>query len=395
MPPRPDDICPRPSHLPPLATRPASPPIYLASVYECESPDQADTLLAGKEVGYVYQRDGHPNANLFAEKCGELHGAERAAVTSSGMSAMSLALLSQLRPGDHVVLSSLVYGKNLLLITQEAARFGIASTVVDTCDLAATAAAFTDKTRLLVAETIANPLLQVADIAALAEIAHVRGAKLLIDNTFATPILCRPISLGADMVLESVTKMMNGHSDVILGLLCGNAAIWERVPIVLSAWGLASPAFECWLALRGLTTLSLRMERACDNALAAAEFLSAQSGVERVDYPGLTKHPQHALAASQFGSRFGSIVTFHLSGGRESATAFIKAARRIPFCPSLGEASTTLSHPESTSHRGQSSAARAALGITGGTIRLSVGCESADFVRDALAEGLAGINFPK
>lgn len=391
MSPRPDDICPRPSHLLPLATTPASPPIYLASVYECESPDQADKLLAGQEVGYVYQRDRHPNADMFAEKCRELHGAERAAVTSSGMSAMSLALLSQLKPGDHVVVSSLVYGKNLLLIAQEAARFGIASTVVDTCDLAATAAACTDKTRLIVAETIANPLLQVADVPALAEIAHKRGAILLMDNTFATPILCRPISLGADLVLESVTKMMNGHSDVILGLLCGPASLWERVPLVSSAWGLASPAFESWLAMRGLATLALRMERACDNALAAAEFLTTQAGVSRVDYPGLANHPQHALAARQFGGRFGSIVTFHLSGGREGATAFIKAARHIPFCPSLGEASTTLSHPESTSHRGQSSTARAALGISGGTIRLSVGCESPEFVCEALAEGLAGM----
>jgi cystathionine beta-lyase/cystathionine gamma-synthase len=389
---RPDDLCPRPSHVPPLETRPASPPIYLASVYECESPDQADAMLAGKPPGYVYQRDGHPNADLFAEKCRELHAAERAAVTSSGMSAMALAVLSQLAPGDHVVVSSMLYGKNQLLLTQEAARWGIKSTIVDTCDLPAVEAACTPATKLIVAETIANPLLQVADIGAQSEIAHRLGAKLLVDNTFATPILCRPLILGADLVLESVTKMMNGHSDVMLGVLCGPAAYWQRVPLVLSAWGLASPAFEAWLALRGLATLALRVEQASANALVAAEFLAGRKDVARVDYPGLTTHPQHALAARQFGGRFGSMVTFHLPGGRPAAAAFIKAARRIPFCPSLGEVSTTLSHPESTSHRGHSPEARAALGITGGTIRLSVGCESAEFVCEALAEGLAGVS---
>jgi cystathionine beta-lyase/cystathionine gamma-synthase len=371
-----------------LETTPHVAPIYAASVYECDSPAQAEALLAGTLPGYVYQRDGHPNAALLASKCKELHAAEEAAITATGMSALSVALLALLKSGDHIVLSKYLYGRTTQLLTTEAARLGITSTIADPTDLAAMDQAFTPATRLVVVETIANPLVQVADIAALAALSHQHGAKLLVDNTFATPILCRPLELGADLVWESITKMMNGHSDVILGLLCGHSADWERVPMVLSAWGLASAPFDCWLAQRGLATLALRVERAASNALAAAEFLSSERAVAEVYYPGLVSHPQHALAKSQFGGKFGAMVSFRLAGGRAAADAFIAGARQIPFCPSLGEISTTLSHPESTSHRGLTPAARAALGIDGGTIRLSVGCESPEFVVESLREGL-------
>ncbi|MBI2480210.1 MAG: aminotransferase class I/II-fold pyridoxal phosphate-dependent enzyme [Planctomycetia bacterium] len=389
--PRPDDICPRPDKPVAHATQPMAPAIYPTSVWMCNDTHQADQLLAGDLEGYVYQRVSHPNADAFAEKVAALHAAERVAVTSSGMAALSLAALSQLAPGDHVVVSNQLYGQSMLLLTQELTRFGISSTQVDTCDRDATRAAMTSATKLLVVEIIGNPRLYVADIASLAEIAHQRRAKLLVDNTFATPVLCRPLELGADLVLESVSKMMNGHSDVMLGALCGHARDWERVPLVLSAWGLASSPFDAWLALRGLTTMHLRVERACETALRVAKFLTQAPSVEHVDYPGLPDHPQHDLAARQFGGHYGSMVTFRLSGGRAAADAFITASDRIPFCPSLGEATTTLSHPESTSHRGLSPSQRDALGITGGTIRLSMGLESYDFVAGSLAEKLAGI----
>jgi cystathionine beta-lyase/cystathionine gamma-synthase len=269
---------------------------------------------------------------------------------------------------------------------------GIESSAVDTCDLAAVEQAIKLNTRLIVAETIANPLLEVADIAALAKIAHARGITLLVDNTFASPILCRPLALGADLVMESLTKTMNGHSDVILGLLAGQESHWSRVPQVISAFGMSSSPFDCWLAERGLATAHLRIERACDNALAAAEFLASESPrVAKVFYPGLASHQQHALAARQFAGRFGTMVTFELAGGRPAADTFIPAAKRIPFCPSLGELNTTLSHPETTSHRGLTTEQRAALGITGGTIRLSVGTESAEFIREALAEAFRAL----
>lgn len=387
---RTDDIVPRPAHLPPQATRPHAQPIYPTSVWECDGPDQADSLLSGAEPGYVYQRDRHPNADLFTAKCVELHRAERGIATSSGMAALSAAVLSQLQTGDEVAVSRLLYGRSLLLLGAECGRLGIASTMFDPCDLHSFRAALGPRTRLAVIETIANPLVQVADLAALAEIARANGTLLLVDNTFATPHLCRPLELGADLVMESVSKMMNGHSDVMLGLLCGRADLWSRVPLAVSAWGLASGPFDCWLASRGLATLHLRMDRACDNAWAAAQFLEADPRTERVDYPGLTSHPQHELARRQFGGRFGSMLAFHLPGGRAAAERFMRAASRIPFCPSLGEVSTTLSHPESTSHRGLTPDQREQLGITGGTIRLSVGVESAEHVLDALREGLAG-----
>ena len=354
----------------------------------CNDTDQADRLLAGELEGYVYQRDGHPNADAFAEKVAALHRAERVAVTSSGMAALSLAVLSQLKSGDHIVIGNQLYGRTLLLLTQELNRLGISSTKIDTCDLDATRGAVTPATKMLVVETIGNPCLNVADISSLAEIAHQSDAKLLVDNTFATPVLCRPLELGADFVMESVSKMMNGHSDVMLGALCGRQCDWDRVPMALAAWGLTSGPFDAWLALRGLATMHLRVERACVTALQVAEFLANASGVEHVDYPGLSAHQQHALARSQFDGGYGSIVTFRLAGGRAAADAFILAADQIPFCPSLGEASTTLSHPESTSHRGLSSAEREALGISGGTIRLSIGLESAEYILEAVRKSL-------
>lgn len=385
----PADLCPQPPQLPPLPTRPHAAPIYPASVWACESPQQADALLAGREAGYVYQRDGHPNAHLLAEKLRQLHTADRGAVTASGMAALAAALLAHLELGSHAVVGSRMYGKTLALFQSEAARLGIGVTAVDTCDPLAVAAAIQPSTRLVVAETIANPLLEVADVSALAEVAHQHNTSLLIDNTFASPLLCRPLSLGADLVMESLTKALNGHSDVVLGFLGGREDLWQRVPAVISTWGLASGPFECWLAERGLATAPLRIERACDNALAAAQFLAEQAPrVAAVHYPGLETHPQHELARRQFGGRFGTVVSFRLAGGRAAADAFIAAAERIPFCPSLGELSTTLSHPETTSHRGLTPEQRAALGITGGTIRLSVGTESSGFVCEALAQGL-------
>jgi cystathionine beta-lyase/cystathionine gamma-synthase len=393
---KPDDYLPRPPQVPHQATQPHATPLYLTSVWECESPAQADAMLAGQEPGYVYQRDGHPNAAALAAKLNDLEQAPHGIVVASGMAAISTALLATVAQGEHVVTASRVYGKTLQLLNAEAARLGIALTVVDTNDLAAVAAAMNERTKLVVAETIANPLLQVADLAALAEITHRGGARLLVDNTFASPLVCRPMELGADFVMESLTKTLNGHSDVLLGYLGGRTDIWPRVKQVVSAWGFSASPFDCWLAARGLATAHLRLERACANALAAAEFLTKRREVDRVEYPGLAAHPQHELAKRQFtgpaGPQFGTMVAFHLKGGRAAADKFIAAAQDIPFCPSLGELSTTLSHPETTSHRGLTPEGRSALGITGGTIRLSVGTETPEFVCSALATGLLQIS---
>jgi cystathionine beta-lyase/cystathionine gamma-synthase len=386
----PDDICPQPGRLPPPPTEPLAAPIWLSSVYRCHDPQQAEALLAGTLPGHVYSREGHPNAQLLAEKCCALHGAPRGAVVASGMAALATVLLAQGQQGDHLVVSEQLYGRSHALWVDEAARLGIASTVVDTTNLKATAAAFTDRTKLLLVETITNPLLRVSDLSGLAEIAHARGAKLVVDNTFASPALCRPLELGADLVVESLTKILNGHSDVLLGFLCGGEEAWQRVPRVLATYGFTAAPFECWLAERGIGTLHLRIERASANALAAARFLAESPEVEAVDYPGLITHPDHALAIGQLGGRYGWMVTFTLRGDIATASRFIAAARRIPFCPSLGDLCTTLTHPASTSHRLLSPEARSNLGILDGTIRLSVGIESSQFVLDALAEGLSG-----
>ncbi|MCE9552538.1 MAG: aminotransferase class I/II-fold pyridoxal phosphate-dependent enzyme [Planctomycetes bacterium] len=379
MTPKPDDICPRPDRPVDGVSRPLASPICPSSVYRCESPEEAAALLAGATPGFVYSRDGHPNAAQLADRCAELHGAERATVTGSGMAALALAMLSQLQSGDHVIASSSLYGRSLRLFTLEAVRLGVTTSVVDSCDVAAVAANITDETRLVVVETISNPLLRVADIPALAEVAHRRGARLLVDNSFASPTVCRPLELGADLVMESITKIINGHSDVMLGWLGGRSETWSRVADLQSTWGFFASPWDCWLASRGISTLHLRAERASANALRVAEVLSGRSDLAAVSYPGLRSHLDHALAQRQFGSQFGNVVTFTLPGGTEAARRLIAAAAEtIPFCPSLGELCTTLSHPESTSHRTLAADARAAQGITGGMIRLSVGIESVE-----------------
>ncbi len=388
MPSPPDDVCPRPEHLPRLGTQPLSPPLYHAAVYACRDTGQAAALLAHEEQGYVYSRDGHPNADMLAHKCRLLHEAPEAIVCSSGMAALALAALATLQPGDRVVASNRLYGRTQQLFGPELARLGIRVITADGTRPQPLIEAITPGTRLVVVETIANPLLEVADVQALAAAAHACGARLLVDNTFASPVLCRPLELGADLVVESLTKIMNGHSDVLLGVLAGRSEAWERVPAVHTTWGMAASPYDCWLALRGMGTLALRVERACENALAVAQFLQGRPEVETVHYPGLPTSPYHALATKQFGARYGTIVSFRLKGGAQAAEAFISGAQRIPFSPSLGDLSTTLSHPASTSHRLLTSQEQEALGIGGGTIRLSVGIESRAFVLAAVEEGL-------
>ena len=374
-----------------------APPIYPATVYACDSPQQAADLLAGNTDGFIYSRDGHPNSDMLAEQCKDWHRAEHAAIAGSGMAALALALLSQLRQGDHVVISHQLYGRTLHLFTTEAARLGIESTAVDTCDLSAVGRALRNETKLVIAETIANPMLQIADIAGLSEIAHAHSARLLIDNTFASPVLCRPLDWGADLVAESMTKIMNGHSDVILGCLCGNDAAWDRVPQTASTWGLFASPHSCWLAMRGMATLDLRVKRAAATAKQLAERLVGHPALLETHYPGLNSASDRALAEKQMatneaGLGFGNMLTFRLAGGQQMAEKFIYAlSPSIPFCPSLGDLKTTLSHPESTSHRELTDGQREGLGIFAGTIRLSVGIEEPDEIFEHLERGLQAI----
>lgn len=308
------------------------------------------------------------------------------------MSALAAAILSQVSTGGHIVASNQLYGRSLQLIVGEAARSNIETTIIDTTDLAATQSCLRENTQLVVAETITNPLLRLSDIPALSQLLDGTSARLLVDNTFATPLGCRPLELGADLAMESVSKIMNGHSDVMLGMLAGREANDEaRVRDVLSIWGLNSSPFDCWLGARGLSTLHLRFRQACQNARQVAEFLESRKEVQIVHYPGLASHPDHELAGRILSDN-GWVVTFDLQlhddgSGFAAAEKFI-AAVDIPFCPSLGEVDTTLSHPASTSHRGLSVAEQAELGIHGETIRLSVGTEATDTVLRMLTAAL-------
>lgn len=385
------NLCPRPDVISPGPTQPLATPIYTSTVYRCLNPEQASAILGHEQPGYVYARDGHPNADLLAEKCRLLHSADRAAICGSGMAAIAAPLLALLKAGDRIVASNMLYGRTQSLLTSELERLGIRCELVDTCDLAATDEVLArEKPKLLVTETISNPLLRVADIGELARRAHAQSALLLVDNTFAGPVLCKPIALGADLVVESLTKTMSGHSDVVLGAVCGRESCWPRMDATLSTWGLASSPLDCWLAMRGLGTLALRIAQAASNALSIAGYLQTVDAVAEVHYPGLANHPDHALAQRQLTGGFGTVVTFRLRDA-EAADDFIRAASDIPFCPSLGELCTTLSHPASTSHRSLTCEQLASLGIGGGTIRLSLGIETPEAIRTALEKAFAHI----
>ena len=379
------------------ATAALTPPIYPATVYACRSPKEAADLLAGETEGFIYSRDGHPNSDMLAKECKAWHSAEEAAITESGMAALALALISQLKQGDHVVVSHQLYGRTLNLFTTEAERLGIDSTVVDTCDLAAVEGVIHDKTRIVITETIANPMLQVADIGRLAEIAHAHNAKLLIDNTFASPVVCRPVELGADLVVESMTKIMNGHSDVILGCLCGNTASWNRVPLAASTWGLFASPHSCWLSLRGMATMDLRVRHASRMAREIAERLNRHPALSELHYAGLNDNPHYELAQQQFAEIsgddcYGNMITFRLARDANCVEKFINAmSPEIPFCPSLGDLRTTISHPNSTSHRELTPSQRQQLGIHPGTIRLSIGIEPTDEIFAHLQKALDAI----
>jgi cystathionine beta-lyase/cystathionine gamma-synthase len=372
------------------ASAPLVPPLYQSAVYALPDLDALDTISDGHAPGYIYLRDGHPNAHILADQLAAVESAKWGVVTGSGMGAISAACLALLNSGDRVIASNRLYGKTTKLLRQEFRRFGVPTTVVDTCDLDAVKAAFAaGPARLLLTETISNPTCRVADIPALAETAHAHGCRLLVDNTFATPVLCKPLTLGADLVMESLTKMIGGHSDVLLGFLGGaDPDLFPGVTAAVGTWGLSANPFDCWLTARGLATLDLRMRVATANAAAVADWLAGQPGVAEVLYPGRPDHPDHALSKRLLPGGCGHMLTFELAGGRGAVNRFLRSAPGIPFCPSLGHTSTTCSYPAGTSHRHDSPAERARQGIRDGHVRLSVGCEPAEGITAELHKGL-------
>lgn len=353
-------------------------PIYQTSVFKFEDLNELELYFGEPGSRYMYSRYSNPNSDELATAVNELEGGAGAVATGSGMAAIFAALLCYCQAGDHVLCAQDIYGGSSTLLNQELSRLGIAVTYVPFEDLTANLTPYLQpRTRLLLCETISNPLLRVVELRGAAEAAHQHGLKLVVDSTFATPVLTRPFDHGADLVMHSVTKYLAGHSDVTAGVAVARTPEdAARLRQVGSLFGLTLSPMESWLAVRGLKTLRLRMEAHCRNAQAVAALLDGHAAVQEVFYPGLDSHPQHLLAASQSGALFGGMVSFRLADDTaEAVSCFMRTTQRFPFAPSLAGVDSSLSYPAGTSHRALTDEQRQELGITAGLVRLSVGIE--------------------
>ena len=369
-----DDI--RRAIFPGSASRAVVSPIQPSVVYASPDADALDAQYEGRTKGYTYAREGHPNAEVLAGLIDGMEGATRGLVVGSGMAAVSIALLANLRSGDHVVGADQLYGRSLRLMREDLPRFGIATSLADPTDIASVEAALRPETRMILVETISNPTLRVADLEGLAALAGRRGVLLAVDNTFTTPRMLRPLDLGADIVIHSVTKLLSGHSDATLGYVASrDATVSERMHVLAATMGFTASPFDCWLAERGLYSFALRFDRVVATAERLASALAGIPGVRRVIYPTRSDHPDHNRAVSLLGGTGGNMVSFEIDGGRETVNRFIRAASAIPFAPTLGDIGTTISHPASSSHRALTEDQRLALGISEGFFRVSTGCE--------------------
>ena len=368
--------------------------LYLTSGYVQPSAEVSARRFAGEEEGYTYSRSGNPTVSSFEMRLAAMEGTEAALATSSGMSAVLLMLLSLLKAGDHVVYSQSMFGSTLKLIGSEFARFGVESTAVPQTDLSAWKAAIRPNTRLLFAETPTNPLTEVCDITALADLAHNAGAWLSVDNCFATPILQRPVSMGADIIMHSGTKYLDGQGRVMAGALCATEQlVREKFLPVMKNGGMVLSPFNAWVVLKGLETLDIRMRAQSANAHALAQWLEQHPGVSRVHYPGLQSHPQHALSMQQMSGLGGAVLSFDVKAtdpeqGRARAFHVLDSLRTLSLCTNLGDTKTLLTHPASTSHGKLSEAQRQAAGIGQGLIRVAVGLEHLEDLKTDLLRGL-------
>ncbi len=368
--------------------------LFLTSSFTQPDSETAARRFSGLEDGYIYSRFTNPTNASMEQRLAALEGAEACISTSSGMSAVLLLCMGLLKAGDHVVCSQSVFGSTLKLIGSEFAKFGVQSTFVPQTDVAAWKAAVKPNTRLLFAETPTNPLTEVCDIRALAEIAHNAGALLAVDNCFCTPALQRPISLGADIVVHSGTKYLDGQGRVIAGALCASQQLVKDVfiPVMRSA-GMSLSAFNAWVVLKGMETLGIRMEAQSARALALAAWLETHPKVARVYYPGLPSHPQHALAMAQQSGLGGAVVAFDVVGdtaeaGRKNAFHVIDSTQLLSVTANLGDVKTIITQPASTSHGRLTEEQRLAAGIQQNLIRVAVGLEHLDDLKADLLRGL-------
>lgn len=394
---RPDTLAVR-EGLPPSPWGENSEALYLTSSFVHPDAETAARRFANEEEAFVYSRFSNPTVTMMERRLAAMEGTTGCIGTSSGMAAILLLAMGLLKAGDHVICSRSVFGSTIKLLQGEFGKFGVHTSFVSQTDVAEWRDAVQPNTRLLFAETPSNPLTEVCDIRALADIAHGAGALLAVDNCFCSPALQQPARLGADLVIHSGTKYLDGQGRVIAGAICGAAELIERafVPVMRSA-GMSLSPFNAWVVLKGLETLSIRMRAQSERALQLARWLEAQPGVGRVWYPGLPSHPQHELAMRQQGGQGGAVVSFVVEGGdpataRRNAFAVIDATRICSITANLGDTKTTITHPSSTSHGRLTEAQRQAAGISQGMIRVAMGLEDILDIQADLARGLGGLN---
>ncbi len=364
--------------------------LYLTSSFVFENAAQAAARFSGDQPGNIYSRFTNPTVTAFQERLAALEGAEACVATASGMSAILACCMGLLKAGEHIVSSSSIFGATVQLFSTILSKFGVETTYVDGTDPANWRAALRPNTRLLFVESPSNPLTEVFDIAALAEVAHEAGALLVVDNCFCTPALQRPLELGADLIIHSATKYLDGQGRVLGGAVLGRReVVSEKIFPFLRTAGPTLSAFNAWVLLKGMETLRIRMEAQSAAALELARWLEGRRAVARVFYPGLPSHPQHALATRQQRSG-GAIVSFDVKGGKEAAWRVVDAARMISITANLGDTKSTITHPASTTHGRISAEARARAGIGDGLLRVAVGLESLKDIKADLARGLGG-----
>ncbi len=377
--------------LPPSQWGENSEALFLTSSFVHPDAATAAARFANEEEAFVYSRFSNPTVTMMERRLAALEGTEACIGTASGMAAILLLVMGLLKADDHVVCSQSVFGSTIRLF-QEFAKYGVQTSFVSQTDVDAWRAAVRPNTRLLFAESPTNPLTEVCDIAALAQIAHAAGALLVVDNCFCSPALQQPLKFGADIVMHSGTKYLDGQGRVIAGALCASEQIVNEkfVPTMRSA-GMSLSPFNAWVVLKGLETLSIRMNAQSARALAMAHWLEAQPTVERVYHPSLESHPQHALAMAQQSGQGGAVTSFVVKGGRAAAFAVIDATRICSITANLGDTKTTITHPASTSHGRLSEEQRLAAGITQGMIRLAVGLDDVEDLKGDLARGFAAL----
>ena len=379
-------------HRAPSLTWPVAPPIVQTSVYAYPDIAAVDAVHDGDAPGYIYGRYGVPNHVALEVALCELEGAEAGLATTSGTSAIASTLFALLESGDRVVAANNIYGGTRGLLNNELRRFGVAVDYVHPADRDALAAALAKQpaAKLVWADSLANPTLLASDIPLLAELTHAAGALLVVDNTFATPLHCQPLALGADLVLHSATKFIGGHNDTSAGAVLGAPALVQAIRGVAIRLGAVGAPFEAWLALRGLRTLDVRLQRSSANALALAEALAGHPRVVRVHYPGLPSDPGHAVALRTLRNGFGSMVSVDV-GDAVSARRAIDGLRLIAFAETLGGVMTTVVHPRSASYRTLTLEQLAAIGVSEGLVRFSIGIEAAEDLIADVTQALDGV----